>query len=79
METIFARFAWFSGQSAIGNTDNAELVLNLSFSSVLTREKQHIRVTDRTLCLTLKMQCHVLLEKTYRVDNPSVLADIVDQ
>jgi len=55
METIFARFAWLSGKRAVGDTYNAWVNVSQRSRSHIRKERQHLRVADRTLCLTLKV------------------------
>jgi hypothetical protein len=53
MKKIFTRFARFSRERAIGNTDNAWVGCQLFFPHIA--QKGDLRVANRALCLTLKV------------------------
>jgi hypothetical protein len=54
METILARFAWLSGERAVGEINDATVCVN-SPRSHKRNAIQNLRVADRALRLTLKV------------------------
>ena len=74
MEKVLAGFTWLSRERAIGNTNDTWGGCQLS---CLPLQKKNLRVTNRALGLTLKVQSNVFLEKADRIDDAPILARIV--